>query len=60
MLKKALRYADGIVKKCRNQHRIPISSATDFGVVAADLLSAIQPIFYSTPEEAVFRALGVE
>ena len=39
---------------------IPISSATDFGTVPADLLSAIQPIFYSTPEEAVFRALGVE
>ena len=39
---------------------IPISSASDFGTVPADLLSAIQPIFYSTPEEAVFRALGVE
>ena len=39
---------------------IPITSASDFGTVPADLLSAIQPIFYSTPEEAVFRALGVE
>ena len=39
---------------------IPISSASDFGTVPADLLSAIQPIFYSTPQEAVFRALGVE
>lgn len=39
---------------------IPISSATDFGAVPADLLSSIQPIFYSTPEEAVFRALGVD
>ena len=39
---------------------IPILSATDFGAVPADLLSSIQPIFYSTPEEAVFRALGVE
>ena len=39
---------------------IPISSAVDFGSVPADLLSAIQPIFYSTPEEAVFRALGVD
>lgn len=39
---------------------IPISSATDFGSVPADLLSSIQPIFYSTPQEAVFRALGVE
>lgn len=39
---------------------IPISSATDFGSVPADLLSAIQPIFYSTPEEAVYRALGVD
>ncbi len=39
---------------------IPITSATDFGAVPADLLSSIQPIFYSTPEEAVFRALGVE
>ena len=27
-------------------------SASDFGTVPADLLSAIQPIFYSTPEEA--------
>ena len=39
---------------------ISISSATDFGAVPADLLSSIQPIFYSTPEEAVFRALGVD
>ncbi|SDH83782.1 ATP-dependent Lon protease [Pseudobutyrivibrio sp. 49] len=39
---------------------IPISSAADFGAVPADLLSAVQPVFYSTPEEAVFRALGVD
>ena len=39
---------------------IPISSAVDFGAIPADVLSAVQPIFYTTPTEAVFKALGVE
>ncbi len=37
---------------------IPITSAADFGMVPADILNAVQPLFYSTAEEAVFRALG--
>ncbi len=39
---------------------LPITSAADLGTVPADLLSAVQPLFYSTAEEAVFRALGVD
>ncbi|OLA02536.1 MAG: hypothetical protein BHW11_04470 [Clostridium sp. CAG:62_40_43] len=39
---------------------IPITSAADFGMVPADILNAVQPLFYSTAEEAVFRALGVD
>lgn len=32
---------------------IPITSAADFGMVPADILNAVQPLFYSTAEEAV-------
>ena len=39
---------------------IPITSAADFGMVPADILNAVQPLFYSIAEEAVFRALGVD
>ena len=38
---------------------IPASSAVDFQTVPADLLIKIQPIFYSDPTDAVFKALGV-
>lgn len=39
---------------------LPITSAADLGTVPADLIGAFSLIFYSTPEEAVFKALGVE
>jgi ATP-dependent Lon protease len=39
---------------------IPITSATELGTIPADLMSAFSLIFYSTPQEAVFKALGVE
>jgi ATP-dependent Lon protease len=39
---------------------IPITSATELGTVPTDLISAFSIIFYSTPQEAVFKALGVE
>ncbi|MDD8053666.1 MAG: ATP-dependent Lon protease, partial [Thermotogota bacterium] len=39
---------------------IPITSATELGTVPADLIGAFSLIFYSTPHEAVFKALGVE
>ena len=39
---------------------LPITSAADLGTVPADLLGAVQPLFYSTAEEAVFRSLGVD
>ena len=38
---------------------IPASSVVDFQTVPADLLIKIQPIFYSDPIDAVFKALGV-
>lgn len=39
---------------------LPITSAADIGSVPSDLVGAFSLIFYSTPEEAVFKALGVE
>jgi ATP-dependent Lon protease len=39
---------------------IPITSAAELGSVPADLIGAFSLIFYSTPQEAVFKALGVE
>lgn len=38
---------------------IPAGSITDFQTVPAELLIKIQPIFYSDPIDAVFKALGV-
>ena len=39
---------------------LPITSANDLGTVPADLIGAFQLIFYSSAEDAVFKALGVE
>lgn len=39
---------------------LPITSAVDLGSVPADLVGAFSLIFYSSPAEAVFKALGVE
>ena len=39
---------------------IPITSAAQIGTVPADLIGAFSLIFYNTPQEAVFKALGVE
>ena len=39
---------------------LPITSATDLGTVPAELMGAFSIIFYNTPQEAVFKALGVE
>ncbi len=39
---------------------LPITSAPDLGSVPSDLIGAFSLIFYSTPQEAVFKALGVE
>lgn len=39
---------------------LPITSAGDIGTVPSDLVGAFSLIFYSTPQEAVFKALGVE
>ena len=39
---------------------LPMTSAADLGSVPADLVGAFSLIFYSSPEEAVFKALGVE
>ena len=39
---------------------LPMSSAMDLGSVPADLVGAFSLIFYSSPQEAVFKALGVE
>jgi len=39
---------------------LPITSAVEMGTVPADLMGAFSIIFYSTPQEAVFKALGVE
>jgi ATP-dependent Lon protease len=39
---------------------LPITSAGDLSAVPSDLIGAFSLIFYSTPQEAVFKALGVE
>lgn len=39
---------------------LPIVSATDLGLVPADLIGRFNLIFYSSAEDAVFKALGVE
>lgn len=39
---------------------LPITSAADLGGVPSDLIGAFSLIFYSSPEDAVFKALGVE
>lgn len=39
---------------------LPITSAADIGTVPAELMGAFSIIFYNTPQEAVFKALGVE
>lgn len=39
---------------------LPITSAPDLGMVPADLMGAFSIIFYNSPVEAVFKALGVE
>ena len=39
---------------------LPITSAADLGTVPSYLVGAFSLIFYSTPQEAVFKALGVE
>ena len=39
---------------------MPMTSAVDIGNVPADLVGAMGLNFYSSPEDAVFKALGVE
>lgn len=39
---------------------IPIASATDMAGVPAELMGKFNIIFYQSPEDAVFKALGVE
>ena len=39
---------------------LPTTSAVDIGSVPSDLVGAFSLIFYSTPQEAVFKALGVD
>ena len=39
---------------------LPISSAADLGSVPAELIGSFNLIFYSSAEDAVFKALGVE
>ena len=39
---------------------LPITSAADIGTVPSELVGAFSLIFYSTPAEAVFKALGVD
>ena len=39
---------------------LPITSAADLSTVPAELIGCFNLIFYQTPEDAVFKALGVE
>lgn len=39
---------------------LPITAAASLGTIPSDLVGAFSLIFYSTPQEAVFKGLGVE
>lgn len=39
---------------------LPMTSATELGMVPADLIGRFNLLFYSSAEDAVFKALGVE
>lgn len=39
---------------------LPLTSAADLGTVPPELVGAFNLIFYKSPEDAVFKALGVE
>jgi len=39
---------------------LPMSSAVDIGTVPAELFAKFQTSFYTSPEDAVFKALGLE
>lgn len=39
---------------------IPITSTAELGAVPPDLIGEFSLIFYSTPQEAVFKELGEE
>ena len=39
---------------------LTITSAADMGTVPPELMGSFQIIFYSSAEDAVFKALGVE
>ena len=39
---------------------LPITSAADLGTVPPELMGSFNIIFYSSAEDAVFKALGVE
>ncbi len=39
---------------------LPLTSAADLGTVPPELVGSFNLIFYSSPEDAVFKALGVE
>nr|WP_330363335.1 protease Lon-related BREX system protein BrxL [Butyrivibrio sp. FCS006] len=39
---------------------MPITSASDFATVPSELLGKVDPIFYTSAQEAVFKALGVD
>ena len=39
---------------------LPITSAADLGTVPPELVGSFNLIFYSSAEDAVFKALGVE
>ena len=39
---------------------VPITSAMDMGTVPAELMGEFNLIFYQSPEDAIFKALGVE
>ena len=39
---------------------LPITSAADLGTVPSELIGSFNLIFYNSPEDAVFKALGVE
>ena len=48
-----------VIKSGAKKILIPMSSAADIATVPADLFAKFQLSFYSSPEDAVIKALGV-
>ena len=61
LVKEAAKYKSAItLDSGAKKVLLPITSAADLGTVPPELVGSFNLIFYSSAEDAVFKALGVE